>query len=132
MSPWRRSDGPAVVSYRLARQQVLAALASGDRTPEDVCDAQPELRRVAHHHAFGLDERCPLCDDSELVAVLFAFGSGLPASGRVVADNRELASLGHRDQPVTCYLIEVCRRCWWNHLRESFEVGGSPAASSAG
>lgn len=121
-----------MVSYRLARQQVLAAVERGDRTSEDVCDAQPELRRVAHHHGLELDESCPICDGPEtLVAVLFAFGSGLPPSGRVVANSRELRQLRRRGRPATCYLIEVCRQCWWNHLRESFDLEGTSAATSA-
>lgn len=120
----------AVVSYRLAKHRVVAAVERGKRQPHEVCDAQPELRRVAHHHSVAIDEPCPICDGDELVAVTFAFGPGLPKSGRCVADRAELQKLRRRGKPTTCYLIEVCRQCWWNHMRESFELSSSGVAAS--
>lgn len=117
-----RSTAAGVVSYRLARQHLVDAFARGRRTTEEVCDAQPELRRVAHSCASPIDEPCPICEGDDLVAVTFAFGPGLPKQGRVLADSDEVKSLRRRGKPATCYLIEVCRQCWWNHLRESFSV----------
>ena len=90
---WQSSDGDAVVSYRLARQRTVRAFEAGDRTHEDVCDAQPELRRVAHKHATDLTEPCPICSSDDLVAVTFAFGAGLPKAGRLVAGDDEMRSL---------------------------------------
>ncbi len=113
-----------VVSYRLARQRLVDAFARGRRTTEEVCDAQPELRRVAHSCSTPLAEPCPICEGDDLVAVTFAFGTGLPKHGRVVATNADVRKLRRRGKPSTCYLIEVCRQCWWNHLRESFAVSG--------
>ncbi len=113
-----------VVSYRLARQRLVDAFACGRRTTEEVCDAQPELRRVAHSCSTPLAEPCPICEGSDLVAVTFAFGAGLPKQGRVLASNADIRKLRRRGRPSTCYLIEVCRQCWWNHLRESFAVSG--------
>ncbi len=113
-----------VVSYRLARQRVVDAVTDGRQDAEQVCDAQPELRRVAHNHGTVLPDACPLCDGDDLVAVTFAFGSGLPNSGRVVSDLGEARRLRNRGKPSTWYVIEVCRQCWWNHLRESFEISG--------
>lgn len=114
----------AVVSYRLARKRVVDSVRQGDRPIEHVCDAQPELRRVAHNCGTLLPEPCPLCDGDELTAVTFAFGTGLPKSGRVVTSLGEARKLRNRGRPSTWYVIEVCRQCWWNHLRESFEVSG--------
>lgn len=116
------STKAGVVSYRLARQHLVDAFTNGRRTTEEVCDAQPELRRVAHSCATPIQEPCPICEGDDLVAVTFAFGPGLPKHGRVLADNAEMATLRRRGRPATCYLIEVCRQCWWNHLRESFAV----------
>ncbi len=131
MTPRGNAETTGVVSYRLARERLVRAVEEGRTTTQEVCDAQPELRRVAHHHASDIDEPCPICHGDDLVAVLFAFGQGLPPSGRLVADNQELRALRRRNQPSTCYLIEVCRQCWWNHLRESFEVSGKSVASTA-
>lgn len=113
-----------VVSYRLARQRLVDAFVQGRRTTEEVCDAQPELRRVAHSFGTSLDEPCPICDGDELVTVSFAFGPGLPKAGRVIGDLKEARNLRTRGKPSTCYLIEVCRQCWWNHLRESYGLSG--------
>jgi hypothetical protein len=113
------------VSYRLARQRLIDAYSRGHRTAEEVCDAQPELRRVAHSFGAEAGEPCPICESDQLVTVSFAFGTGLPKSGRVLANLAEIRKLRRRGKPSTCYLIEVCRQCWWNHLRESFGVAGS-------
>ncbi|MEM9561387.1 MAG: DUF5318 family protein [Actinomycetota bacterium] len=118
----RSDDATGVVSYRLARQRLVEAHARGHRTDEEVCDAQPELRRVAHSCGVPANEPCPICDADDLVTVAFAFGSGLPKAGRVVASLAEMQKLRTRGKPATCYLVEVCTSCWWNHLRESYGI----------
>jgi len=123
-------NATATVNYRLAKQRVVDSVERGVRAQHEVCDAQPELRRVAHHHSVAIAEACPICDGDDLVAVTFAFGSGLPKAGRCVADRSEFDKLKRRGKPSTVYLIEVCRQCWWNHMRESFELDGSEAAAS--
>jgi hypothetical protein len=120
----KKEAASGVVSYRLARQRLVDAYTQGRRTTEEVCDAQPELRRVAHSFGASLDEPCPICDGDELVTVSFAFGPGLPKAGRVISDLKEARNLRTRGKPSTCYLIEVCRQCWWNHLRESYGLSG--------
>ncbi len=72
----RRAGAAGVVSYRLARKRLVEAYHRGRRTPEEVCDAQPELRRVAHSLGVDAGEPCPICDADQLVTVAFAFGSG--------------------------------------------------------
>ena len=114
-----------MVSYRLARQRLVEAFSRGAKSAEEVCDAQPELRRVAHSCGVPTGEPCPICESDELVTVAFAFGPGLPRSGRVLTGLAEMRKLRSRGKPATCYLVEVCRSCWWNHLRESYGVTGS-------
>jgi hypothetical protein len=111
------------VSYRLARQGVIDDVRRGRRPRAEVCDAQPELMRVAESCARALDERCPICDELELVVVTFAFGAGLPRSGRCVVTSGDVARLRRQAGAVTCYLVEVCRDCGWNHVRASFPLG---------
>lgn len=113
------------VSYRLARQRVVEAYTKGRRTAEEICDAQPELRRVAHSCGVAASEPCPICEVDQLVTVAFAFGSGLPRSGRVLTGVQEMRKLRARGKPATFYLVEVCTSCWWNHLRESYALNGS-------
>lgn len=124
MSGWRSQENEGVVSYRLSRERTVTAFREGRRTATEVCDAQPELRRVAHHHAAPLNEPCPICEADELVTVTFAFGTGLPKGGRLVADLGEMKRLRQRGRPSTCYSLEICRSCWWNHLRESYALSG--------
>lgn len=128
---WRVLSGPltaagrrGAVSYRLARQGVIDEFRRGRRARHEVCDAQPELRRVADACARPLDEECPICEEPELVVVTFAFGPGLPHSGRCLVTPGDVARLRRRASSVTCYLVEVCRSCGWNHLRASFPLGG--------
>jgi len=114
----------SVVSYRLARERLVELYEQGQRTGDEICDAQPELRRVAHNFGTALNDPCPICAGDDLVAVSFAFGVGLPNAGRVITDLAEAKKLRSRGRPSTCYLLEVCRQCWWNHLRESFGISG--------
>lgn len=111
-----------VVSYRLERQRVIDAVRSGYRDPQEVCDAQPELRRVAEHHASPMKDPCPICESEQLVMVSFAFGSGLPRGGRCITGIDEMQRLRKRNRPTVGFRVEVCRSCWWNHLRESFPI----------
>ncbi|MFW2380541.1 MAG: DUF5318 family protein [Acidimicrobiales bacterium] len=122
MAVGSRTGNAGVVSYRLARQQVVDSVVQGRRDREEVCDAQPELQRVATHHANPLSEPCPICDASDLGVVTFAFGPGLPSGGRCVTDLREMQRLRRRGRPTRGYRVEVCRSCWWNHLRETFLI----------
>ncbi len=117
-----RTSSPGVVSYKLAKQRVVDAVLDGRKDRLDVCDAQSELQRVARHHAVELSEPCPICEADELVMVTFAFGVGLPRGGRCVTDLREMQQLRRRGRPTRGFRVEVCRACWWNHLRESFPI----------
>ncbi|NNE95937.1 MAG: DUF5318 family protein [Acidimicrobiales bacterium] len=117
-----RPGRAASVSYRLTRQQVVDAVLDGRRDRAEVCDAQPELRRVATHHASPLSEPCPICGSDDLGVVTFAFGPGLPNGGRCVTDIREMQRLRRRGRPTRGYRVEVCAACWWNHLRETFPI----------
>jgi Family of unknown function (DUF5318) len=105
-----------VVSYRMARRAVLAAVQSGQRGRSEVCDAHPELVRAAVHHGHATGEDCPLCDDAELVHVSYVFGPRLPAHGRCITSKAELGRLRQRKGTFTRYVVEVCPACRWNHL----------------
>lgn len=128
--PLRALAPRGAVSYRLARQGVIDDVRRGRRPRHEVCDAQPELRRVADACARLLDEPCPICEQQALVVVTFAFGQGLPRSGRCLVTSHDVARLRRHPSAVTCYLVEVCRECGWNHVRASFPLRGTGAGTA--
>ena len=122
---------PGVVDYRLARNAVLSEFRKGRLSKIDVCDAHPELLRAARHAAISEPEECPVCEERSLVHVSYVFGSRLPAHGRCVTSQAELAKLHRRPTVLACYVVEVCPGCSWNHLARSFPVGGRSRATKA-
>jgi hypothetical protein len=115
---------PGVVDYRLVRNAVVSEFRKGRLSRSDVCDAHPELLRAARHAAMSDAEECPICELDTMVHVSYVFGSRLPAHGRCVTSQAELAKLHRRPTVLACYVVEVCPECSWNHLARSFPVGG--------
>lgn len=119
------------VDYRLARRAILAEFRRGRLSHTDVCDAHPELRRAAQEYSRPTSELCPICEAHRLVLVTYVFGPTLPAYGRCVANLKELTALAkaarRHEQPFTCYVVEVCPDCHWNHLAKVFPL--TPARS---
>jgi hypothetical protein len=118
------------VSYRLARNAVVSQFQKGRLTRLDVCDAHPELLRAARNVGEPTAERCPICEEANVVIVSYVFGSGLAASGHCVTTRAELAKLKRRGSNLACYVVEVCPACSWNHLANTFHLGGRRRASS--
>ncbi|RMH78094.1 MAG: hypothetical protein D6683_07975 [Actinomyces sp.] len=116
-------DTPASVDYRLAREATLFAWRSGELSESQICDAQRELRRNAHHCGEPVDAPCPVCAAESLVDVTYVFGPRLPAHGRCVSHPAELGRLARRRGRFTAYVVEVCVACGWNHLSRSQVLG---------
>jgi hypothetical protein len=114
----------AVIDYRLTRQSVIAQFRKGRLSRLDVCDAHPELRRAASMASRPTDEACPICEEASVALVTYAFGPRLPAGGRCITSAREIAKLARGRAQITCYVVEVCPGCGWNHLTRAFQVGG--------
>jgi hypothetical protein len=114
----------AVVDYRLTRQSVVQQFRKGRLSRLDVCDAHPELRRAALMASRSTGEECPICEESQVVLVTYAFGPRLPPGGRCITSAREMAKLSRGRAEVACYVVEVCPGCAWNHLTRVFHVGG--------
>jgi hypothetical protein len=114
----------ATVDYRLARRALLRELRRGYRSRWDVCDAHPELMRAARYVGEELDEHCPICGRGGLRVVFYAYGRELKGreSGRV-RRRQDLHELGQRVGEFSCYVVEVCTGCSWNHLLRSFVAG---------
>lgn len=106
------------------RDSVIREYRRGRLGRLDVCDAQPELLRVARNLGRETETECPICEEANLVHVSFAFGPHLPSSGRALAPG-ELGKLSRSSKDLACYLVEVCTECRWNHLVRMFDVSGA-------
>lgn len=113
----------ARVEYRLVRNSIVRDVRSGRRDKADVCDAHPELMRAAKNIGTPTGESCPICELDETVEVTYVFGARLPAGGTCPATAAELARLVAREDPVTCYTVEVCSGCGWHHLARRYPAG---------
>lgn len=117
------ADRSAAVDFRLARNAVIADVRAKRVMREDVCDAHPELLRAAKAGRVT-NEECPICADDDLVHVTYAFGPRLPARGRCVDTAAEMRRLDRSGDELTCYVVEVCPTCSWNHLVRRVPLGG--------
>jgi hypothetical protein len=112
--------GLGQIEYRLARDSAVRDVRRGRRSRGEVCDAQPELLRVAQNLGQWTQTDCPICEDAKLVNVAFGFGPRLPPSGRALASIEELRALARTKEDVSFYVVEVCIKCHWNHLLRMF------------
>jgi hypothetical protein len=105
------------------REHVVKEFRRGRLSRPEICDAQPELLRVARNLGRRTSTECPICEQADLVHASFAFGPRLPAQGRALGAG-ELGKLARSREEIACYVVEVCTECAWNHLLRMFTVGG--------
>jgi hypothetical protein len=118
-----RVSGPTV-DYALARRSVLASLRRGQLATSDVCDAHPELLRAGRNIGDEVDRVCPICSHESLRWVRYVYGDELKRNnGRVVYPRDWLSELASTHDQFTCYVVEVCIDCCWNHLIRSYLAG---------
>ncbi|HZB01546.1 MAG TPA: DUF5318 family protein [Actinomycetota bacterium] len=116
----RRSAELGVIDYTLAKRALLRDARLGALSIADLCDAHPELMRAAQHVGEATSNDCPVCGKDKLVLLAYVFGSSLGRnSGRVWPIQTGLR-LTAAHPGAACYVVEVCRSCRWNHLREAF------------
>jgi hypothetical protein len=115
----RRSE-LGVIDYTLAKRALLRDARIGVLGLTDLCDAHPELMRAARHVGEPTRNDCPVCGREKLVLLAYVYGETLKAdSGRVWSIETGL-KLAAAHPGACCYVVEVCRTCHWNHLREAF------------
>ena len=114
----------AKIDYRLARNSIIRNFRNGRLSRLDVCDAHPELLRAANHIGDLTKEECPICEETNVVLVSYAFGNGLAPGGHNVMTRKDVLKLAARTPELTCYVVEVCPKCAWNHLAKAFTVAG--------
>jgi hypothetical protein len=124
------------IDYRLARRSRINAFRKGRLSRHDVCDAHPDLVRAARNVGEATTERCPICDDGDLVHVSYVFGPRMPSSGRCVTSDAELRKVargaGRTAGDLACYVVEVCPACCWNHLTRVFLVAPALRGAATG
>ena len=129
-------SGPSV-DYRLARRAALSSLRQGSLDTGDICDAHPELMRAAKNIGESCDIVCPVCSHESLKLVRYVYGTDLKRdNGRVVYPDEWLREIAGRYEQFTCYVVEVCIDCAWNHLVRAYQAGtkyggASPSRTSA-
>lgn len=116
----RGADGSGEIDYRLARQSVLSELRKGRVARHEVCDAHPELVRAAREVGDPTRITCPVCEDAKVVLVSYVFGPRLPPFGRCITSRRELQRIAKGAGNFSCYVVEVCPECAWNHLARAY------------
>lgn len=124
--PTRTPPPPAgpTVDYRLARRAALASVRQGSLDTADICDAHPELMRAAKNIGEKCDPVCPVCSHDSLRLVRYVYGPELKRdNGRVVYPEEWLTELATRHEQFTCYVVEVCVDCAWNHLVRAYQAG---------
>ncbi|CAN5541929.1 hypothetical protein BH20ACT2_BH20ACT2_26090 [soil metagenome] len=121
---------PGEIDYRLARHALISEFRKGRIARHEVCDAHPELRRAASQCGEPTSQTCPICEDGKVVLVSYVFGPRLPSHGRCVTAKGELAKLARRPGQFTCYVVEVCPGCAWNHLARTFLLSPGRASTS--
>ncbi|MFN8017388.1 MAG: DUF5318 family protein [Acidimicrobiales bacterium] len=115
----------------LARQAVLSEYRKGRIARHEVCDAHPELVRAARELGEPTKLACPVCEEANVVLVSYVFGPRLPAFGRCISTKKELAAIARRPGNFSCYVIEVCPECSWNHLARTFVLNPARAGAAS-
>ena len=115
-----RGSGPGQIDYRLARRSVISEFRKGRVARHEVCDAHPELARAARECGEPTSLVCPICEEVKVVLVSYVFGPRLPAFGRCITSKKELQAIAKRSGEFSCYVVEVCPSCSWNHLARTF------------
>lgn len=111
------------IDYTFQRRAVLRELAEGRRTREEVCDAQAYLKQAAAYHGDATERDCPVCERAKVDLVHYVFGDRWKIGSGQAKTARQVVEMAPITSEFSVYVIEVCRRCGWNHLLESFTTG---------
>lgn len=112
------------VDYTLSKRSLLESFRRGSLDRMDICDAHPELVRVARNIGIDIKRPCPVCKAESLKQVRYVYGSDLKhLSGRAVYPKDWELELNEMFDEFRCYAVEVCVDCSWNHLAACYLMG---------
>lgn len=112
------------VDYTLSKRSLLEGFRRGSLDRQDICDAHPELVRVARTIGVRINRPCPVCRAESLKQVRYVYGSDLKhLSGRAVYPQDWELELNEKFDEFRCYAVEVCVDCSWNHLAACYLMG---------
>jgi hypothetical protein len=112
------------VDYTIAKRSVLESFRRGSLDRMDICDAHPELIRVARNIGLDIPRPCPVCSSGTLKQVRYVYGEQLGhLSGRAVYPQDWELELNAQFDEFRCYAVEVCVDCQWNHLAACYLMG---------
>lgn len=113
----------STVDYRLKKRAVLRDYRFGRISQWDICDAHPEIGRIARNVGELTDTLCPVCSREKLRLLNFVFGDELDSNnGRVYPFHEALNDLRKIYRDYSCYVVEVCISCHWNHMVRSIHI----------
>ncbi len=109
-----------VVDYTLAKRALLRDAARGLLGIADLTDAHPELMRAAKHVGEPTRHDCPVCGKEKLVLLAYVYGDDLKNNNGRVWSLQTALRLAAAHAGSSCYVVEVCNGCRWNHLSEAY------------
>jgi hypothetical protein len=115
------------IDYTLKKKSLLREYFCGRRSQWEICDAHPEITRIARNVGEPSGVKCPVCRREYLKTLNFVYGDELgDDNGRVFPTRAVFNGLREKYASFTCYVVEVCTGCNWNHLVRSlhFETLG--------
>ena len=120
MSPTMQDGHLGAVDYTLVKRSLLRDFRRGLLSRLDICDAHPELMWAAKNMGEPTPRPCPVCSEQSLCLLAYVYADELKAdNGRVWKLERAL-TLASECADGTCYVVEVCTDCSWNHLAEAY------------
>ncbi len=109
------------IDYRMRRLAVLRDVRTGATSPDDVCDAHPELVRAARYLGTAIESACPICEETQMVHVHYVFeGKRARTPGGRAVPQDALVHQVERFGELNVYVVEACLACHWHHLVESY------------
>jgi uncharacterized protein DUF5318 len=108
------------VDYTLAKRALLKEFRVGLLSRFEICDAHPELMRAAKYVGEPASHACPVCSGDRLRLLAYVYADDLKADNGRVWELKQALALAAAHRGGSCYVVEVCTDCSWNHLSQAF------------